>query len=747
MSPGTAIDQLLEARAAYERGWVLTPLRGKKPINTGWTEAPRPSLDLVESWADAGNLGVRTGAISGVMVLDDDTADCSGVASLHLPPTVTVETGGGGRHYYFKCTDPVIGNSSTGLPEHVDVRANGGQAVLPGSVHHETGSVYRWLPGHSPDEVEVADLPEALLERLRPQPRPARQGLPPVAAPAATLPQRYAAGVLTHATDRVAAALEGARNDTLNKAAFTVGQYVAAGLLDADEAQRVLAESGRAAGLPDSEVAKTVKSGFDAGLENPVDLGELLRRLAAPLGTNGHSAPTMSAPRAPSDMGNAERLVAAHGQDLRYCHPQKRWYAWDGRRWRLDDMGTVVDRAKRTVRTILSEAAGIADDNRRTELTKWAMRSEQKERVKAMVDLARSALPVLPTDLDRHAFMLNTESGTLDLESCELRLADRADRITKLCPTRFDAEASCTTWVQFLKRVLPDPETRAYLQRALGYTATGDVGEQVMFFCLGNGANGKSTFLRVIQDTLGRDYAFQAAPKVLLATKQDRHPTELADFAGRRMAVCTELPAGSKFNEVLIKQLTGGDLISARRMHQDHWEFDPTHKIWIAANHKPLVEGTDDAIWRRMHLIPFNVQIPDRDRDRNLLSKLRRESPGILAWIVAGCRAWREKGLDPPAQVLEAVGGYREEMDSVGRFLEERCEPRPGHRIFVSEVRDAFSVWCEQEGEEPLGPKAFGLRMAAKGHSSRRSTGGQKAYFGLALRQIEPEVSEASERG
>ena len=268
-----------------------------------------------------------------------------------------------------------------------------------------------------------------------------------------------------------------------------------------------------------------------------------------------------------------------------------------------------------------------------------------------------------------------------------------------------------------------------FLQRAIGYGLTGDVSEQVFFIFWGVGANGKSTFIMIVRDMLG-DYAMKATSELLMAKRGDAHPTERADLQAKRFVAAVETEEGRRLAEGFVKEATGGDPIRARRMREDFWEFVPTHKLFLATNHKPVVRGTDHAMWRRPKLVPFSVVIPDEEQDKRLAEKLRAELPGILAWSVRGCLDWRVNGLGVPDEVKNATDGYRQEMDVLRDFLDERCVLNPGTKAPVGELYQSYKDWAEKSGEHPLTKRAFGERLRERGLKSgkgrKESTSGKK---------------------
>jgi len=270
-----------------------------------------------------------------------------------------------------------------------------------------------------------------------------------------------------------------------------------------------------------------------------------------------------------------------------------------------------------------------------------------------------------------------------------------------------------------------------FLQRAVGYSLTGSVAEQVLFLLWGTGANGKSTFVNAVLDVLGNDYAMQAPDGLLTVKKGDAHPTERADLFGKRFVSSIEIEDGARLAESMVKQLTGGDSIRARRMREDHWQFTPTHKLWMAANHKPTIRGTDHAIWRRVKLVPFVVTIADADQDKGLGEKLKGERAGILAWSVRGCLDWQKNGLGNPDAVRQATAEYRGEMDVIGAFVAECCIENDRFTAKASTVYAAYSKWCQANGEYAVNQRRFGLAITERG--IERYTNNGIWYRGLGL--------------
>jgi putative DNA primase/helicase len=433
-----------------------------------------------------------------------------------------------------------------------------------------------------------------------------------------------------------------------------------------------------------------------------------------------------------TDLGNGERLVTRFGASVRYCHPWKKWVVWDRQRWKTDNTAAAHRLAKRTVRGILKEAATVEDDDERKAHNQFWHASEGKARVEAMLSCAASegGIPILPDDMDRDSFLLNVENGTIDLRTGKLRPHQREDLITRIAPVKFLPDAKCPTWLRVLDEIFArDSGLIRFWKMLCGICLTGDVSNQILPVLYGSGANGKTTILTVLLELLGPDYAITAPPGLLTMKKGERHPTELASLFSKRLVVDSETAEGAQFNENLVKQLTGGDKISARRMREDYWEFFPTHKILMCTNHKPEIKETKNAIWRRVKLVPFNVAIADDKQDARLPERLRAEYPGILAWCVEGCLDWQELGLEIPAAVEDATQQYRRESDVIGEFLEAECTVMPELRARATPLYARYQRWA---GGDAVNQRKFGKAMADRGFKKHANNGTE--YLGIGLR-------------
>ncbi len=405
------------------------------------------------------------------------------------------------------------------------------------------------------------------------------------------------------------------------------------------------------------------------------------------------------------------------------------WHVWDGARWSPDQRGESLRAVYDTLRAALLEAVEMHAEDRE-KLHTDVRRCETATGVEGVLRLA-SALEAFSTtvaELDADPYLLNTPTGTLDLSTGTLRPHDPRDRITKVTGVGYTPEALGATWRRFLEEVLPDAEVRAFVQRLAGLALLGRVVEHLLPILTGVGRNGKTTFVNAVVSALG-DYAIQAEPELLI--ERDRaHPTGMMDLRGARLAVCQETDEGRRLAVATVKRLTGGDPIRARRMRQDFVQFDPSHTPLLVTNHLPHVPGDDPALWRRLRVVPFNVVV--EEPDSSLPERLALELPAVLAWAVAGYRAYVEQGLAEPDAVRVATDRYRVSSDVLARFIEDRCLVGPHFHAGARDLWTAWTGWCRESSEVPGTERDFGPALESRGYRARKTKTG-KRYDGLGL--------------
>lgn len=422
-----------------------------------------------------------------------------------------------------------------------------------------------------------------------------------------------------------------------------------------------------------------------------------------------------------TDTGNAHRLQDRFGHVIRYSYNRKKWYYWDGKVWRLDDTGEIKKLADIICEEIKREGYQEQDEKTQADLLKWATRTASSKGKESMVKECQHlhGIPAAPDEFDSYAEYLNCQNGIVNLRTGELLPHDSNFAMSKICYSEYDVEGKePTLWLKFLADVTDnDQDLMKYIQKSVGYSLTGSNREQCAYFLYGMGNNGKSTFLDTLSDLLG-SYSANAQPETIMMRKwgDGGALSDIARLKSARFVTSEEPTEGVRLNEGLLKQLTGGSKITCRFLYAEEFEYTPEFKIWIATNHKPVIRGTDLGIWRRIKLIPFEVNIPKDKVDKNLKYKLRKEFPQILRWAVDGCRLWMQEGMEEPMKVQLAVKEYKQEMDLLAGFLDEcveidyNCQTRvPAQALFR-----AYSQWAKENNEYEMSSKKFFTEVTKK---------------------------------
>lgn len=419
------------------------------------------------------------------------------------------------------------------------------------------------------------------------------------------------------------------------------------------------------------------------------------------------------------DTGNAERLRDKFGENIRYNYTSRLWMYYDGRRWKNDDTGRMKILTDKVAESIKKEklfkSEGIdPDDMEKYRYRHWKDTRNHNKKVN-MLKECEHLLPVTNETFDKDFDLFNTQNGYLNLKTGELKEHDKQQYFTKISNVEYTDKSDCPKWEEFLNDIfLGNQELIKFIQRAVGYSLSGHTTEQVLMVLYGNGRNGKSVFLDILNEIFG-NYATNIQPQAIMASKtQSDASPEIAKLDGARLVTTTEPNEGERFDEGLLKQLTGGDRVSARKLYENEFEFTPQFKLWMATNHKPYVRGRDDGIWRRFVIIPFEKQIPLKEIDRDLTNKLKKELPAIMKWCVDGFLEWQRIGLSEPAIIKEQRDEYRTEMDSTEAFIEECCNIDATKYVKTSELFKAYDMWARQNHQYKMSNRKFRSEMEKK---------------------------------
>lgn len=704
-------------------------------------------------------LGIVTGPKSGFFVIEADTLDGHGVDGIgnlrdliarngDLPNTVEAESPSGSRHLYFRWPDGAeIRNSAGKIAPGIDVRGDGGMVIAPPSYRADKGAAYRWI--NPPDLFDVADCPVWLMDlATKPKARLSER-----AAPGGlrldTGAQGWGDAALREEIATLLAAPGGSRNQALNRAAFKLGQVVGGGHLDRGSVAERLRAAAAGIGLDDGEIGPTIDSGLRAGMAEPRQPTE-----RAMPGNTSDGAPR---PNEGDDLDLSHDALASDlgrrsfDRDARHVAAWGKWLFWNGARWEIDDRLDHLTRSRDFLRTRAEEITSWAErraaaeeaekgDGAGDKLRAWAKGEARairsKTTVAAVESLARSnpASVARADAFDADLLLLGTPGGTVDLRTGEMRPARRGDQITKLtncapAPPGTQPER----WLAFLSDIFDgDRDVIAFLQRAAGYALTGLTTEHKLLFLYGTGRNGKGVFFNTLAHIWG-DYARRAAAETFLNSHGEKHATGIAGLQGARLVVGSELPKGKTWDEAVIKDLTGGDRMSARYMRGDFFDFDPHLTLMIAGNNMPSFRGVDEAIRARVVLVPFLVTIPPERRDQKLPEKMKAEGPAILRWAIEGALEWQRRGLDVPATVAAASEEYMDDEDTLAQFLTDETVIDTQAFVTTSDLHQRFTFWCDRQGLTVWTLRTLHKELKTRGYPEKRRNHG-RGFLGLRLR-------------
>ena len=684
-------EKLAQLTGYIQRGFPILPLHwmvdgqcsckkdchsnGKHPLTQHGFKDASTDLDQVMLWHSKfpeANWGIATGAVSMLVVIDVDVKTNGNISWEQLvrenpgtTNTITVSSGGGGRHYWFRQPEELDIPSSQGkLAPGIDVRGNNGYIIVPPS---RTLNEYRFL---SPFEsTPISEMPGWIIDLIM------NAGQSEKGTRTETIPQGKRHKALISEGLRLKHSCSSAE-ELFNK----LKMYC-----------EVECEYGDHP-VKDEEIWNIVTWIMENGLQHPL-----------------------------TDLGNAERFYEQHGEHIRWCEDTGKWLIWNGKIWVSDNKLEIVKLAHDTIRSIGSEA-GVGSDSEQLIIKKHALSSESSLHIRAMIDNAKPYLAISMSEFENDPYLLNVENGILNLKTGAITPHQSDQFFGRYIDIPFDPSSTCPKWENFLAVIAgEDQDLIAFLQRAVGYSLTGVTDEQCFFFIYGRGRNGKTTFIETLHMIFG-EYSTKTDAKLLTDDKYFNDKQYAAQLVGIRLVSANEVSDMRKMNESVVKDLTGGDIILARSLYREPFSFKPSHKLWMYGNYKPQIVGQDEGIWRRIKIIPFVVSIPPEINKPQsaLFQDFKSEAPGILAWAVRGCLEWQRHGLGFPQKVVEATAEYRNEEDVVQQFIDEICTIDCSGQSNKTELYMQCQTWCARSGYaeyEHRSQKWFTQQLTRQGYS------------------------------
>lgn len=721
------------ARRYLKRGFMPLPIRnGKDPGFPGWQKFEVREEDLEKHFAFVPNVGLLLGKPSGNLVdVDLDCMEARNLAHFLLPQTAMI----GGRkksprsHFFYRCEgartgqwiDPDIGENDKRLTI-VELRATGAQTLVHPS-KHPSGDDYEWSYD---DKLEPATIPYEELRRVVGR-----------LAACALITRRWKEGQRHPLALALAGALyrAGWQQNQVEHIFYAIAQ-VAEDPEWPDRRRAIettfekLEVDQRATGIPTlvSIVGEKVVSKVQEWLELKNERVVAAEQSHPIEGDHAH----LDFITHHTDEGNAQRLVSQHGENLRWVHEPNCWFAFHEGQWKPDN--ALARRWALDVPRRLYLQAGASDLEKdvREEIFKFAMRTENERSQRAMLELAKKHLTVHIGEFDRDPWLFNCSNGTLNLKTGEFRDHRREDMLTCISPTVWTGQENCLRFTEYLEQVfLNDYEIISFVRRAAGLSLLGQVFERILFFCWGAGHNGKSTLLETLAFVMGPDYAGAAAPDLLMDADYTQQGHELASLRSLRFVSAIETSEGRRLAESRVKQITGRDRVKACMKYGHPFEFTPKFTVWLATNHKPIIRGTDDAIWHRLSgLIPFQAKFIGENDDRELPAKLQAEASGILAWAVRGLTEYLETGLGSASKIDQELAKYRSESDLLAEFISDRCVVGDDLSVSRGDIWQEYKKWCADTGTDGINSTTFGRRLNEKGFI-RDASGKKRLGIGL----------------
>lgn len=667
-----------------EIGWKILPVYwiengscacGKKDCDKPgkhsilkWDEGTCETIEKVkEIWGiyPKANIALRTGSMSNVSVLDVDPKDggFSSLSDRDIPDSVKSITGGKGEHYFFEYDDRIrtsVGKHG-GIAPGLDVRSDGGYIVLPPSTHI-SGGAYEWVTDQSPFDIKIAKAPDWMIV------------------------EKKSTVVGSDIIEK------GSRNASLTSLAGT------------------LRRSGA-----DKEFIKKSLMDFNDRLVKP-KLSE--NEINTIVNSIGRYAPDDFAKINPggmlNDVYNAKLFHNMWGEDLRWCKDYGGWFSYNDRYWVKDGNGEVKKYGIETYETLSRFYKSLEESDYKKAIARHVKATGSNGRLEAMFDCAKPMFSIHIDSFDRDGYLFNCFNGTYDLKNDKFNPFDKENYITKGSGVVFDVNAKCPTWERFMDEIfLGKKDIIDFMQRAIGYSLTASTQEQCFFILYGSGRNGKSKFIKTLSEMFG-DYSMNCPSSTFINNKQNQIPNDVARLKGSRFVTASENNQNVSFDESKIKNITGDDKVSARFLNKEFFDFLPTFKIFFVTNHKPNIRGTDDGIWRRIKMIPFDLKITDKSDDKSLGDKLKAEISGIFNWALEGYREWVKQGLNDPESIKLVNKEYKEEEDIIGQFLNDECEDDSTSMVTVKQFKDKFFLYSGFR----LSQKTISEYMEKKGYKS-----------------------------